>query len=188
MDFNGFNKVTYPNYYAKQPRTGTEYRQARRLEVTPSMEPPKDNRYEAYAGPMAEAAFGTDYRPHCSYNLPPGTQFNTKQWMVAHADSLIHLTRQRQSEWTGASLPMAKTVPPPADVVFSSPFENEVVATHYRNGLGVERMGAEAPSLFGTFVVPPTPAEIQSNVKHIALTTNYQGGRNSIRGINNYIH
>ena len=188
MDFNGFNKLTFPNYYATQPRLGTEYKQAKRLEVVPSMEPASDSRYPAYAGPMEEGALVTDYRPHCSFNLPPGTQFNTKQWMVHHADSLIHLTRQRQSEWTGASLPMANTVPPPADVVFSSPFENEIVPTRYLGGIGVERMGAAAPPLFGTYVIPPTPTEVKANIKNIALTHLYQGGRNTPRGTHYYIH
>ena len=188
MDLNGFNKLTLPNFYAKQPTLGTEMKQARRLEVVQSMEPAPDSRYPAYAGPMEEGAFVTDYRPHCSYNLPPGTQFNTKQWMVAHADSLIHLTRQRQSEWSGASLPLAKTVPPPADLVFSSPFENEILATRTLGGLGVERTGAPAPPLFGTFVMPPTQADLRSNVKHIDLTTRYEGGRNTPRGVNRYIH
>jgi hypothetical protein len=188
MDFNGFNKLTLPNYYATQPRTGTEYKQARRLEVVPSMEPPRDNRYPAYVGPMEEGTLVTDYRPKCSYNLPPGTQFNTKQWMVHHAESLIHLTRQRQSEWTGASLPMANTVPPPATLAFSSPFENEIVPTHYYEGIGLERTGAPAPPLFGTFVIPPTSSEVTSNVKNIALTSLYQGGRNTPRGMNFYIH
>jgi hypothetical protein len=49
-------------------------------------------------------------------------------------------------------------------------------------GLGVERADAKAPALFGTFTVAPTYAELAHNKKNIALTTSYQGGRNSLRG------
>jgi hypothetical protein len=187
IDFNGFNKVTYPNYFAKQPTLGSQRRLARNLQVTPTAEPAPDNRYPAYSGHMEDAQNGTDYRPHCSSNLPPGTQFTTKLWQIHHTESLINLSRQRQAEWSGSSLPLAKTIPPPAVMVFSSPFENELVPTQYRAGLGVERADSKTPPLFGTFVVPPTPKELCGNTKNIALTKRYQGGRNTPRGLDHYI-
>jgi hypothetical protein len=187
MDLQGFNKLTYPNFFAPFPALGTEYKEIRGREQPSSMEPARDSRYPAYSAPTEDGRHGTDYRPHCSKNLPPGTQFTAKQWMVSHADDIIQLSRSRQSEWSGAGLPMANTVPPPATLAFSSPFENEILPTNYRGGLGLERTGAAAPALFGTFVVPPTATEVRSNVKHIALTTRYEGGRNTPRGASHYI-
>jgi hypothetical protein len=186
MDLNGFNKVTLPNYFKMLP-AGTEYKEAKRMEVGKTLEPAQDSRYPAYAGIMADAHFVTDYRPHCNYNLPPGTQFTTKQWMINHTDSIINLSRQRMSEWSGASLPIAKTVPPPAVLAYSSPFENELLNTNYKDGLGVERTDAKAVPLFGTYVLPSTPRERLANVKHISLTKQGSGGRNTRRGANAYI-
>ena len=187
IDFNGFNAVTYPNYFAKQPTLGSQRKLARNLVNTPTAEPAPDNRYPAYSGPMEDGQNGTDYRPHCAYNLPPGTQFTTKLWMIHHTDSMINLARQRHAEWSGSSLPLAKTIPPPAVAVFSSPFENELVPTHKYGGIGTERMDAKAPPLFGTFVMPPTPQELRNNTKNIGLTQIYQGGRNTPRGSHMYI-
>ena len=186
MDLNGFNKLTFPNFFAMPP-LGIPYKQAKRMEVQPTMEPARDSRYPAYAGVMEDGHFVTDYRPHCNYNLPPGTQFTTKQWMVHHADSIIQLARTRESEWSGAGLPIAKTVPPPAVLAYSSPFENELLTTNYKDGLGVERTGAQAVPLFGTYTIPPTSNEIRANVKNIALTQQGSGGRNTRRGPNAYI-
>jgi hypothetical protein len=187
MDFNGFNKVTYPNFFAKQPSIGTEYKQGRTQAVVPSMEMARDSRYPAYAGIMADAHFVTDYRPHCNFNQKPGTQFTTKQWMVHHATDLINLSRQREAEWSGSSLPMANTVPPPAVLAYSSPFENELMKTNYAWGIGTERTSAEAPLLFGTYVIPPTPKELTNNAKNISLTRKQEGGRNTVRGADRYI-
>jgi hypothetical protein len=186
MDLNGFNKLTFPNFYAMPP-LGIPYKQAKRMEVQTTMEPARDSRYPAYAGVMEDAHFVTDYRPHCNYNLPPGTQFSTKQWMVHHADNIIQLARTRESEWTGASLPVADTVPPPAVLAYSSPFENELMNTHYKGGIGTERTGANAVPLFGTYVIPPTSQELRGNTKNISLTQHGSGGRNTRRGANAYI-
>lgn len=188
MDFDGFNKVTYPNFFARQPDIGTEYRQGRKEAVVPSMEMARDSRYPAYAGVMADAHFVTDYRTHCYYNQTPGTQFNTKQWMVHHADSLIQLSRERESEWSGSSLPVAKTVPPPAVLAYQSAFENDLLRTNYKWGIGTERSDSKAVPLFGTYVIPPTNKELQQNVKRISLNQHQEGGRNSRRGLNAYIH
>jgi hypothetical protein len=185
MDLNGFNKLTLPNYFKMLP-AGTEYKEAKRMEVGKTLEPAQDSRYPAYAGVMADGHFVTDYRPHCNYNLPPGTQFTTKQWMVHHTDTIVNLSRQRMAEWSGSSLPLAKTVPPPAVLVYSSPFENELLNTNYKEGLGVERTGAKAVPLFGTYVLPSTASERKRNVKNIGLTETGQGGRNTRRGANAY--
>ena len=183
MSSTEFNKTTQPNYYPS-PAMGTEYSNIRSAVVPPKFTHPiPDARYPAYAGMAEDARFGTDYRPHCTQNMPAGTQFTTKQWMIRHATDIMDISRRRQSEWTGASLPMANTVPPPANIVHSTPFDNEVQPSGAPFGIGIERSDAKAPGLFGTFVIPPTHGEIAMNRKNIALTAKYEGGRNSPRGV-----
>ena len=128
-------------------------------------------------------AHGVDGIDDARRAAAPADQFNTKKWMITHADELMDESRRRQVEWTGASLAMANTVPPPADVVHSNAFYSEVNPTHYQNGIGVERAGAKAPPLFGTFMYEPTMSELQNNRKNIALTQYQEGGRNSVRGV-----
>jgi hypothetical protein len=132
---------------------------------------------------MSDGRLITDYRPQCSRNIAPFAQYNTKLWMVHHAENIMDESRRRQVEWTGASLPFANTVPPPADIVHSNPFYSEVVATGMKTGIGVERANATAPELFGTFRFEPSMSEIRMNQKNTYLTSHYEGGRNSPRGV-----
>jgi hypothetical protein len=186
LNQSGFSRDTQPNLF-KNPSFGTEYKAAQKAYVAPVKDvyPARDNRYPAYAGPMQDARLVTDYRPQCSNNIRAGNQFNTKLWLINHADEVMDESRKRQIEWTGASLSMANTVPPPAGVVHSNPFYSEVNPTGLKGGIGVERANAPAPTLFGTFSYEPTMSEIRNNRKNIGLTTYYEGGRNSPRGIFN---
>uniref|UniRef100_A0A6C0DU33 Uncharacterized protein n=1 Tax=viral metagenome TaxID=1070528 RepID=A0A6C0DU33_9ZZZZ len=179
----GFSRDTSPNLYHNPP-FGTEYKAARKAYVPPVKDvyPARDSRYPAYAGPMQDARLVTDYRPQCTKNIRAGIQFDTKLWLVNHTDNVIEESRRRQVEWTGASLAMANTVPPPADIVHSNPFYSEVNPTGLLNGIGVERANVPCPALFGTFSFEPTMSEIRNNRKNIGLTTYYEGGRNSPRG------
>ena len=178
-----FNRITQPNYYENMPSYGREYRNVRKEYIPPkSTGPIPDSRYPAFAGMAEDARLVTDYRPHCYQNTPAGTQFSTKRWLINHAGEVMDLSRKRQSEWSGAALPMANTVPPPAMIVHSTPFDNELQASGAPFGIGVERADAKAPTLFGTFHIKPYREEIMNNKKMIALTTKYEGGRNSLRG------
>lgn len=168
-----------------RPNYGTEYRLGTRAalgERPKALEPAVDNRYPAYAAQMQDGRLVTDYRNHCSRNIPAGAQYTTKKWMVDHAEEIMDVSRKRQAEWSGASLRMANTVPPPADVVHSTPFESEVMPTGAIGGVGLVRADTPAPALFGTFMVEPTVAETRLNKKNISVTTKYEGGRNSLRG------
>lgn len=180
----GFSRDTSPNFYHNPP-FGSEYKAAQKAYIPPIKDvyPARDSRYSAYAGSMEDGRFVTDYRPQCSRNIRPDLQFNTKLWMIHHTDDVINESRRRQIEWTGASLAMANTVPPPADVVHSTPFYSEVNPTHIKHGVGIERANTPAPALFGTFTHEPTMTEIRNNRKSIGLTTYYEGGRNSPRGV-----
>jgi hypothetical protein len=180
---NPFSRNTYPNLF-DSPSFGTEYQEASRASFGALKEaiPTRDVRYPAYAAKMSDGRLVTDYRPQCSKNIRAGNQFYTKHWMIQHASQLMEESRRRQVEWTGASLPMANTVPPPAATVSSTPFSSELRPTYLQQGIGIERENASAPELFGTFGFEPTMGEIQANRKNIQLTTLMEGGRNSIRG------
>jgi hypothetical protein len=184
LDQPGFSRDTRPNLYSNPP-FGTEYRDAQKAYVPPIKDvyPARDNRYPAYAGPMQDGRLVTDYRPQCTRNIQPAAQYNTKLWMVHHASEVMNESRRRQVEWSGASLAMANTVPPPADVVHSNPFYSEVSPTNAPNGIGVERANTPCPELFGTFQYEPTMSEIRNNRKNIKLTQHFEGGRNSPRGV-----
>jgi len=186
MDQPGFTRDTRPNLFATSNgyHSGEAYRSAHNAYVQPVKEayPARDARYPARAAALEDGRLVTDYRPQCSKNIKTGQQFNTKVWLINHAENIIDESRKRQVEWTGASLPMANTVPPPAAVVHSTPFYSEVNPTHLKHGLGVERANAAAPELFGTFAYAPTISEMQMNRKNIGITTHSEGGRNSVRG------
>ncbi len=184
LDKKGFNIDTRPNLF-KNPTYGTEYKQVERVVKAPTktIEPARDSRYSSYAAPMSDGRLVTDYRPHCYKNIPPYAQYNSKLWMVQHAEYIINESRKRQSEWTGANLPLANTVPPPADIVHSTPFYSEVMTTNVPSGIGIERANSSAPDLFGTYSYQPSFSELRNNRKNISNTTKYEGGRNSVRGM-----
>ena len=179
LDQPGFSRDTRPNLFNTKS-FGTEYNAVKK--ISKEAYPARDSRYPAYAGLMEDGRLVTDYRSHCSKNIAPDRQFTTKLWMVNHATYMMDESRKRQVEWTGASLAMANTVPPPADIVHSTPFYSEVSSTGYYNGIGVERANSDAPMLFGTFTYEPTMKEIQNNRKNIDVNNFYEGGRNSRRG------
>lgn len=180
---NEFTRDTYPNLFTN-PSFGTEYRGARQAVVAPTktIAPARDTRYPARAAALEDGRLVTDYRPQCSKNVRVGQQFHTKLWMINHGNELIDESRKRQVEWSGAALPMANTMPPPAAVVHSNPFYSEVNPTNLKGGLGVERANAVAPAMFGAFTYEPSISEMQANRKNIEMTVREEGGRNSKRG------
>jgi len=180
---NEFTKDTYPNLFT-HPSFGTEYRGAREASLGSVKDsyPARDSRYPARAAAVEDGRLVTDYRPQCSKNVRTGQQFYTKKWMISHGSELMDESRRRQVEWTGAALPMANTMPPPAAVVHSTPFYSEVNPTNLLGGLGVERANATCPPMFGAFSYAPTISEMQNNRKNIAVTSREEGGRNSKRG------
>lgn len=178
-----FHRNTSPHLFHAPPM-GTDYREAHRVigEGLKETAPARDVRYPAYAATMSDGRLVTDYRPQCSKNIKAGSQFYTKHWMIQRGEEIMEESRRRLVEWTGATLPMANTVPPPAAIVRSTPFSSELHPTGLAQGLGVERQDAKAPPLFGTFEYEPTMAELRANRKEIQLTTYMEGGRNSVRG------
>ena len=178
-----FNNDTSPNLYDSPPY-GAAYRAGTNAVRTSGKDlfSARDSRYPAYSAAIDDGRMVTDYRPQCSKNVRAGYQFETKKWMIANAEQIMDETRKRQIEWSGASLPMASTVPPPAGIVKSNAFYSELQPTYAYQGLGTVRADSKAPDLFGTFWYAPTMHEKQANRKNIATTTMHEGGRNSVRG------
>ena len=183
MADQSFSRNTSP-YLFDRPSMGTGYDEAYRIAFQAPKEthPARDVRYPAYAATMSDGRLVTDYRPQCSKNIRAGSQFYTKHWMIQRGEEIMEESRRRLVEWTGATLPMAHTVPPPVAVVHSTPFSSDLHPTGLSQGIGIERANAAAPPLFGTFEYEPTMAELRANRKEIQLTTYMEGGRNSIRG------
>ena len=179
-----YNNNTSPNLYDSPPY-GAAYRAGTNAVRTSGKDlfSARDSRYPAFNAALEDGRMVTDYRPQCSKNVRPGYQFNTKQWMIRNADQIMDETRKRQMEWSGASLPMANTVPPPAGIIRSNAFYSELQPTYAMNGLGIVRADSTAPDLFGTFWYAASMAEKQANRKNIAVTTMYEGGRNTPRGM-----
>ena len=173
MDSKFFRKTTDPNYYVKSQHAEPRIQPANRMSL-----PTQDTRFPGYAARAEDGRMITDYRPRCSQNVPAGSQYATKNWMVHEADSIIEVSRKRQATYTGAIYGTDSSVVPRAEMgVKCVPMgcEYSDVTT---GGIGVERMD-KAPELFGTFSYPtmaPPPAP------KTALTTQFEGGRNTVRG------
>ena len=189
---------TYPDFSRSQPRDLVWRMAEMAYEPDPALErqmdPAYDSRYPGYAGPMEDARYGTDYRPHCSSNIPPPFQFGSKKWMIHNGEYIMNESRKRQAEFTGAAL-IGKNRPMPmpgfANISACSPFVCEMKETpdDYPARIGIYREGAEAPPLFGTFTVEPTRAEsMLGRRKNIDITKKYEGGRNTPRGGARYLH
>ncbi len=151
--------------------------------LTNIFEAAPDNRYPAYAALMSDARLVTDYRSKCEKNIPVGKQFATHQFMVNNADMLMDESRKRQAIWNGAVFGLAATQPPPALIQRSTVDGATFTPTNDIMGIGIERQSEGVPYLFGTFEIKPTASELMRDKRIVSLTTRYEGGRNSIRGI-----
>ena len=145
-------------------------------------EPAPDSRDPAYAALMSDARLVTDYRSKCEKNVPVGSQFATHQFMVHNAESLIEESRRRQAIWNGAVFGLAATQPPAAVVQRCDADKCEIEGNGDIFGLGIERASEPLPAMFGTFETAPTAALNAKDARRVALTTRYEGGRNSMRG------
>jgi hypothetical protein len=88
-----------PNFYPNQP-FGTEYTIAQKNFIPQNTDiyPARDNRYPAHAAHLEDARLVTDYRPKCSKNVRPDSQYNTKLWLINHGNEIIEESRKRQEE------------------------------------------------------------------------------------------
>ncbi len=182
-DSRGFRYQSQPNYGGQQP-SGAEIRQqARHQPIGSTVEPARDPRYPAFAGLMSDGRLVTDYRPKCSKNIRTGSQFDVKEWMQHNAVDIIEVSRRRQVEWSGASLPQPDLAPPPANAAVANADTIDVIDTGIAGGLGIQRANEVAPPLFGTFSYQPSQREeVMSIHPKTQITSFYEGGRNTPRG------
>lgn len=179
MDINGFREAQSPWFFSQPPEVLVEARASRAAGVKKGGQPPtQDNRFPGWAAPMEDGRLATDYRAHCEVNIPTGAQFASRKFMISNAERLIHASRLRQAEQAGAGLPFdSVTVMPRVANVRCSPAECRVVP-RVPEGVGIDRV-EPVPELFGTFA-PSRPS--WGTPARPALTTQYEGGRNTVRG------
>jgi hypothetical protein len=177
MDAKLFRLPTQPNFFAEIGRADPfDANQRQKFSQLPA----QSIRFPGYAAPMSDGRLVTDYAAHCESNIPAGRQFPTKHWMQNHAPEIIEISRRVSARRTGAVYAFdPNVVPPPATKVICKPDSCQRIATYAAGGIGLEREGADAPELFGTYSpitgAPALPA-------HTPLTSRYEGGRNSLRG------
>ena len=178
MDAKLFRLPTSPNYYSGVSSANPfELKEQQKRSQLPT----SDSRYPGWAAPMADGRLVTDYSSHCSQNIPIGKQYATKEWMTKNALEIIRVGRDRSSQQAGAIYGLDPTVvPPPATIVKCETYDCFRNPTHAEGGIGIERADVATPELFGTWdnaewgaTAPPAKT---------ALTTVYEGGRNTPRG------
>jgi len=175
MDAKLFRLPTNPNFYSGNASPFDVEQQHKQTQL-----PAQDSRFPGWAAPMSDGRLVTDYRNHCSFNFPTGTQFATKEWMTKNAIDIIRIGRERMSEQTGAIYGVdPSVVPPPAMIVKCQTNDCERVTTNNPGGIGMERADVDTPELFGTWTSDSWSSAPKPNV---ALTTRFEGGRNSPRG------
>jgi|UniRef100_A0A6C0K7H3 hypothetical protein len=183
MDPKLFRLPTLPNYYVQSELAPVKARDVAIAQTQPA----PNNRFQGYPASMEDARLITDYEPRCANNIPAGQQFPTKRFMQHSGEELITMSRRLSAKRMGADFMFDRTVVPPlAEIVSCSRSacrrnqkgESESGANPYGGApIGTGRHEA-VPELFGTYTIPyttPFPPKIQ-------YTTQYQGGRNSLRG------
>lgn len=129
---------------------------------------------------MEDGRLVTSYKNHCSQNIPTGSQFATKEFMTRNAEDIIKVTRDRSAKQNGAIYGLDESVvPPPASLVTCSRSECSRTPTNKEGGIGVERAPQDLPELFGTWDPRITTVSPKPNT---AVTSRYEGGRNTPRG------
>ena len=138
----------------------------------------EDVRYPGYAAVMKDARLLTDYKSQCENNVVPSEYGNSlRAWLQHNGEAFIQVSRHRQAEANGAYYRDVDTTIPAKQSQKCDAFECMFSRTGIQDAVGLER-SEHVPELFGTFAQPDRNAP----AKHIALTSTYEGGRNSLRG------
>ena len=177
MDSQRFNERTAPDL---TPKTSQRYTQ----KIVETKQVPgkmtaqiQDSRFPGYSAVMDDGRLVTDYRTHCAQNFNPKYGNAVREWMQKNAEGIRQVTRKRQMDSLGGSFWSTTYVPPGAVTQQCTEYECTMMPTYDRNGIGLVRK-ERVPPLFGTY--EPTswpPAETNT-----ALTTVFEGGRNTPRG------
>ena len=179
MDSKLFRKETMPSFRPDYTY-GVLEMAVNKLEAPLKMTAPIDDpRYPRYAGKMSDGRLVTDYKSHCANNVVNSKYGNgLREFLQHNADALIQVSRQRQAERAGAQFYKAHTVIGPKVYQRCSEYDCSMTVSDYADSVGIQRT-ERVPVLFGTFSEPSKSAPSTTN--H-ALTTVFEGGRNSPRG------
>ena len=170
MDKNHFRKVSEPNVYDSYSKVNIN---DSRFKLP--MDNAPDNRYSKWPAIMSDGRLATSYTNHCSQNVPAGSQFPTKHWLINNGQSIIEYSRNNQFPNT-RSLDKS-VVPPPSQKQECSKSECSLKSTDLQNGIGIERSDT-VPELFGTFGAVGFEEKPQNSM----VTNYFEGGRNTSRG------
>ena len=134
-----------------------------------------DNRYPKSPAQMSDGRLVTDYANHCSQNIPAGSQFPTKQWLINNSEKIMEASRATQFPTTR---PLDNSViPPPSQIIECKKYECNMTDTKLQQGIGIERR-TTTPDLFGTFNMQ----QFEQKPSNPMVTHYYEGGRNTTRG------
>uniref|UniRef100_A0A6C0D717 Uncharacterized protein n=1 Tax=viral metagenome TaxID=1070528 RepID=A0A6C0D717_9ZZZZ len=171
MDTNNFRKVSQPNVYDSYSKVKID---DSRFKLP--MDNAPDNRYPKWAAIMSDGRLATSYNNHCSQNIPTGSQFPTKHWLINNSEGIIDYSRKHQFPITRS---LDKSVlPPPSQKLDCSKSECNLQETNLPNGIGIERSDNNTPELFGTFESQGFEEKPQNSM----VTNYFEGGRNTPRG------
>jgi hypothetical protein len=124
-----------------------------------------------------------------AHNFNPKYGNSVRQWMQKNAEGIRQVTRKRQMDSLGGAFFSSTYVPPGSVVQKCTEYECTMMPTNDRKGIGLVRT-ERVPPLFGTYD-PTAWAPAETNT---ALTTVFEGGRNTPRGREfnvlggNYVH
>jgi hypothetical protein len=168
MDSKNFRKQSNPNFYSSYKNVHPSVKEF----VLPNNVAP-DNRYAEWAAMMDDGRLTTNYKNHCSQNIPTCEQYPTKRFMQNNAENIILQSRMNQMPFT-RSLDIS-VIPPPTKVLDCSKSKCDLANTNSELGIGVERLNNNTPFLFGTFFEQP----FERKLNNVQLTHYYEGGRNT---------
>jgi hypothetical protein len=171
MDRNHFRKVSQPNVYDSYSKVKINESQFKL-----PMDNAPDNRYNKWPAIMSDGRLATSYNNHCSQNIPTGSQYPTKHWLINNSQNIIEYSRKHQFPITRS---LDKSVLPSASQMLDcSKSECKFQETKHENSVGIERLNNSTPELFGTFGLQ----EFEEKPKNPMVTNYFEGGRNTPRG------
>lgn len=179
MDVNGFREPQSPWFFTQPAEYLVETRVKSLEKPLKTTSPTQDNVYAGWVGKMEDGRLITDYRPNCSKNIPTGQQYATKLWMQNNADTIINISRVRNSQATGAGKSYYFKEMPTKTRIHCTTDE-----CHYTkvnpNGIGSSRE-EYVPELFGTFSGSSPIFGSKPNFVHTSKEKE-EGGINTVRG------
>ena len=171
MDANLFRLPTSPDFYAS--------RSVSRPSVSSGL-PAPDSRFPGWAAHLEDGRLVTDYRSNKETNIPVEAQEKTRIWIQRNADDIIRVSRNRAAQTTGMIYGLDTTLLPPAASYSRCAADGCEFKQGAQDGIGTERVGSDAPYLFGTYI--PNRPLMQAPLPKVHVTRRYEGGRNSFRG------